>query len=90
MHATPRKLDVPRSRPTCSLCAAEDWVGDDCFEFFNPATTAGVEHYTRTWSDALVTGIEYFSDKLAPGLKLNENDFKSLNGVVVASNSSAS
>ena len=54
----------------CSLCAAEDWVGDDCFEFFNPATTAGVEHYTRTWSDALVTGIEYFSDKLAPGLLL--------------------
>ena len=77
-------------RPTCSLCAAEDWVGDDCFEFFNPATTAGVEHYTRTWSDALVTGIEYFSDKLAPGLKLNDNDFNSLNGVVVASNHSAS
>ena len=55
----------------CSLCAAEDWVGDDCFEFFNPVTTAGVEHYTRTWSDALVTGIEYFSEKLAPGLKLD-------------------
>ena len=53
------------------------------------ATTAGVEHYTRTWSDALVTGIEYFSEKLAPGLKLD--DFKSsLNGVVVASNHSAS
>ena len=25
--------------PVCSLCAAEDWVGDDCFEF-NPTTTA--------------------------------------------------
>ena len=37
---------VAAHAPSCaavdngSLCAAEDWVGDDCFEFFNPATTA--------------------------------------------------
>ena len=40
-----------------------EFVGDDCFKFFNPVSTSALSQYTAQWKMALMRACQYLGDE---------------------------
>ena len=51
-----RSLDETASGSMTST--PEDWEADECFGYFNPTSTAGLNHWLGSWNEALLVASE--------------------------------
>ena len=43
--------------------APSEFLGDDCFKFFNPVSTDSLNQYTAEWKLALMRASKYLADE---------------------------
>ena len=55
---SPQDRSLRETASDSASSAPEDWQHDECFAYFNPISTAGLQHWLGSWNEALLVASE--------------------------------